>query len=749
MADVVVLVQPTMTIAADTYRVLRYRLEEELSVPSALSCEVTQDDTEPKNPADLVGQTAVLDLGRTDGSQKRQFAGQIVQAGRAPDDDDVRTLHLTIAPAPWRLGKRADCRVFQKKTVVDIAKQVLETAGVTADKQDWQIAFDHPEREYLVQYRETDLAFIQRILAEEGIYYAVHHKDGAEVVVFGDDPHGVGDIEGTATLPFHYDSGFGESFDKVMRVRQTLSVTSDKVMLRDYNPKVPKLAVEATVQSEDDGEHVLEVYDYPARCEDPAEAERLAQISLFALQADRDVVQGETGVLSMAPGLRFTIESHPYEPLNQQYLITKVLIEGSAPRLGAQSQEQPTYRCYFHGVPTAKTSYRPPRLPRAADLVGLQTTFTTGPAGQEICVNDAGAVKIRYHWDRLGPTDDGSSCWARTSQVPTGGSMLLPRMDWEVSTVHLEGDPDRPLVMGRMYNAQKPPPYSLPGDCARSALQTATTPGGGSSNELRTTDTKGSEEMFFNASKDMTVDVKNNTTESVGNCCSRSIGSDQTKNVTNSVTCSIGGSQTLTVGANQKLNVETQLQEEIGADHSLDIGGSRDLKIGGDHKRDVGGDSSLEVTGNMIDLVVGSITEETLGSYTHNVSAALCDITVCDRNLIVGGSITETAGAAKIIGVLGGRGVEVGGNMMTQVAGAILNIASGDRVDKAGGSYTEIAAGAQLVKANNIVIEADSLLSLVMGASTITLLPAAVALAGLQIKLDGNVSDLGALVVDN
>jgi type VI secretion system secreted protein VgrG len=752
MSESDILIEASLSIEGSPFTVLRYQLHDALSELSALDCEAMEIDVEPKPPAELLGKTATLELMRTDGLQSRSFSGRIVRAERISDDDDVRTLKVKIAPVPWSLSKRSDCRVFQHMTVVDIAKEVLEKAGVPSDRQRWNVTGEHPEREYLVQYRETDLAFVQRILAEEGIYFAVHHEDGKDVLVLGDDPGGLGDAPDPKVLPYHHGAGFDAAFDRVMRLRQTLSVTSDKVMLRDYNPDKPKLAIEATVESEDEGSHALEIYDYPARAADPGESKRLGQVLLDEVQVGRNTIEGETGALTLAPGLTFSIELHPYAPLNGDYIVTSVRIEGSTARLGGRSGargvEDQKYRCAFTAVPKT-TRLAPARRPRAARVVGLHTAFTTGPAGEEIHVSDKAQVTIRYHWDRLGPEDDGSSLFARTLQMPLGDSMLLPRMDWEVSVAHVEGDPDRPLVLGRMYDGIHKPPYGLPGDAARSALQTATSPGGGSVNEMRMGDSAGSEEMFFNASKDASIDVKNNTTESVANNCSRSVGSNQTKNVTNSSTATVGGSQSVSVGGNQSLKVETQLQDEVGGDHSLSVGGNRDMKVGGDHKRDVGGDSSLDVGGMQVDLVVGSVTDDALGSYTHNVGAALIDITAADRSLLVGGSISETAGAAKVVAVAGGRGVEVGGSMTQQVAGAIIHLASGSRAETAGATYTEIAAGAQIVKADNISIEADTVLSLVMGASTLTLLPALVALAGVSIKLDGPTADLAALVVDN
>ena len=746
MSDYLDTVDPTISIDGAPFRVLGYVVREALSEISTLTCEVIEDDVETKNPAALIGMRAEFSLERSEMGDERTFVGQIVRAERHPDNNDVRTLRLIVAPVPWVLTKRHDCRVFQNLSVVDIAKEVLSAAAIPDDKQDWQIAGTHNEREYLVQYRETDFDFLQRILSEEGIYWAVHFVDGNDVIQFSDKPNGTGEIDATP-LP-HYDIMGGiDKMECVTRVTQRLTVAPDKASLRDYNYENPAAKVEATLESTDEGEHALEVYDYPARCTETADAERLAQVLLDELQARRTTVEGYTGVLGMKVGLRFTIEEHPYSPLNQEYTIIGVDIEGNTPRIDATVEYRSKYSCRFTAIPSANTC-APPRRARAADIVGLQTTFTTGPPGEEIHVNEAGEVTIRYHWDRLGTDDEKSSLPVRTRQAQNGDSMLLPRMKWEVATTHLEGDPDQPLVMARMYNGTTPPPYNLPEECSMSSLQTATTPGGGSVNEMRMGDSAGAEEMYFNASKDMTVDVKNNTTESVGNNHTHSIGSNHSKNVTNSSTISVGSNQTVKVGGNQEISVETRMQDEVAGDHTLDIGGNRDMKVGGDHKRDVGGDSKHEVGGRRIDLVVGSVTDDTLGAYQHDVGAALIDVTVNDRSLQVKGSISETAGAAKIIYAKGGRGVEVGTTMTQKVAGAIINLAT-DRVEKAKGTYTEIAAGAHLVKSKNITVEADTVLTIVMGASTLTLLPALVAIAGISVKLDGDVSDLAVLVIDN
>ncbi|MFT3770332.1 MAG: type VI secretion system tip protein TssI/VgrG [Minicystis sp.] len=742
---------PSVTIDGRAFFVLRYEMDERLSELGVLNLELWDDAEEVlPAPGEVLDKAATFTLSRSDQSQEQSFIGTVVHAEIAPDDDDLPVLHVVVAPKLWNLGKRADCRIFQQMSAVDIVKKVLTDAGVPAANQDWRLQESHAERVYTVQYRETDLAFIHRLLFEEGIYFAIHHKDEKDILVFGDTPNGLGEVEGPSSLPFFEDFGVEGSADRVIRLSKTTSVKSDKVFTRDYNPDKPSLKLEATVEGTDPGGHELEIYEYPARGEDEAAAKRIAKIILDSVQAERDVVHGETGSLMLWPGLRVSVDDHPYDPMNQEYLLIRSRIMGEQPRhFDTGSGRVPKLVVEFWGVPTETTKYRPPRRVREQRIIGAQTAITTGPGGEEIHTDAGGHVKVSFHWDRSGKKDDTSSRWIRTSRIPLGGSMLLPRMNWEVTVRHVEGDTDRPFVFGRVYNAVTPPPYALPKYAARSSLQTATTPGGGSSNEFRMSDTKGSEEMFVNGSRDMTTHAKNNATESIGNNYTKKVGSNQTREVTDSQSENVGANQEITVGGNQTIHVETFMVDQIAANHSLTIGGNRDLKVGGDHKRDVGGNSSLDVGSNQFDLVVGSVTDETMGNFKHDVGAALIELAVSDRTVTVQGDIDEHAGAAKVIAVRGGRGVKVDGSMNVKTIGAVINVASADHAEESGGNYTEVAVGAQLVKANEISYEADSLLTVVMGASILSLTPASVALLGLSAKLQGDVSDTAILIIDN
>lgn len=743
-------VRTEIEVGGQPLRVLSCSIEEAISAIPLLEAEVTTPEGAP-DPGTLLGKPLRCTLRRSDDSRSRSFAGLVIEATRSADKDGTPSVVLRAAPRLWRLGKRADCRTFQKKSVPDIVKEVLTGAGIPAGDQETHLTGSYEPRVYAVQYRESDLDFVTRLLSEEGIYFVVRHEDGQDRVVFSDGPAGLGAIEGTSSLPFAHAFGFDTSREHVMWVEQALEVRPDKVFVRDYDFERPKFKLEAKGEGKDDGPKALEVYRYPGRSASGGTLARYAQVLLDSMQAERDVVRGEATVLTLEPGATFTLTDHPYEPLNQEYLITSIRIGTTERRMfdGAAEQTGRDYACRFTAVPTARSPYRPPRIARARAIPGAQTAVTTGPAGGEIHTDNHGRVKAKYHWDRLGKSDDTSSVWMRTSQVPTGGSMLLPRVGWEVTVRHIEGDPDQPVVMSRVYTATAPPPYPLPAGKTRGALQTATTPGGGSSNELRMDDTKGKEEMFFNASKDMTVDVVNNTTESITSNETRTIGSNRKLNVTNSVTTSVGAAQKISVGGNQSVKVETFLVEQCGADHSLSIGGNRDLKIGGDHKRTVDGASTESIGGRRMDLVVGSVNETTMANMTHSVSTALAEITAGDRSVLVGGDRTESTGAVKAVIAAGGRGVDVTGSMTTKVAGAILTMIGGDRNDNAEGLFTEVAAGAQIVKANSVTLEGDAVVSLVMGASTITLTPASISIAGVSIKIDGATAELAALILDN
>ena len=285
--------QGSIVVAGNTYRVLRYALHEQLSGVSSLQCSLERDVQDPPDPATLIDQPAVFTLTNEDASEKRTFVGSVVRA-RGTEE----LVELSIEPKAWRMSRRADCRIFQQLSAVDIVKKVLEGAGV--DKTEWKTTGTYAVRDYTVQYRETDLAFVLRLLSEEGIYFAIQHDDQADTVVFGDDPKGFGPVDGPASLSYRATLGDAAAgvqafVTDVARVQQ---VRSDKTCLRDYDPDKPKLKLESTAKT---GKAEAEVYVWPGRFTDPKVGDRLAQVLLDSLRADGDLVTGrDDGALAGA-----------------------------------------------------------------------------------------------------------------------------------------------------------------------------------------------------------------------------------------------------------------------------------------------------------------------------------------------------------------------------------------------------------------------------------------------------------------
>jgi type VI secretion system secreted protein VgrG len=737
------------SIDGQDVQVLWLEAREALDEISAVRCEVTDSEGGP-DPAQVIGKKVTITLERADGSQAHKLAGYVVEAeATTPRGDDAveRGTRLVIRPRLFKLTQRTDCRTFQDVTAPDIVKRVLAGAGLADGGQQWRLTGSYPKRTYTTQYRETDDAFVRRILSEEGIACAVDGSSGTDVVVFFDTDRG--DLEGDKKIPFGVGDGLRADRDAIGGFSQEKSTVPGKVHLRDYDFERPRLGLDAKVEGDDPAEKALEVYDYPGRFTDPQVGDRYAKVMLDALRARRELVRGVTSSLRLRPGQKFELDGHPYAPLNREYLVlgVDVVYEARRHSAGRADQRRGT-GITFQAIPTEKTTYRPPRVPRAVSAPGAQVAVTTGASGKEIHPDEHGRVKVIFPWDRLGKPDDSSSLWIRTSQLPLGGAMLTPRVGWEVYLNFTDGDPDLPFVFGRMYNATTPPPYALPKNKTRMSIQTATTPGGGSTNEIRMEDKAGSEEMFMNASKDATVSAGNNATETVGNNETRSIGATQSLAVTDSMAAKIGANQLYAVSGNQSVHVSTFMVDDVGS-HSLSIGGGRDVKAGGDHKRTVTGASTLTVGGMQVDLVAGSVDEKGLATLDEKIGAALIDLTAANHTVMVKGARTENAGAVKVILAGAGRAVQIGASLKQKVAGAILTKIKADRADESAGDFLEIAAGAQLIKADNVVFEASDLLSVVMGASTITLTPASVSIAGVKITIDGECDEMAAIVKDN
>jgi type VI secretion system secreted protein VgrG len=724
----------SLTVDGESRRIVSLSHRERVNEVALSRC-VAVFEGEPPTLKDLVGKAATILVEDPELGKERRIAGIVTSISIEELGDDfgepMQRIDFDVEPRLARLALRTDCRTFQHMTADAIAKKVLEGAGYSSDEIEVRASEALPERDWVVQYEETDLAFLTRLLAEEGMSFTVVEKDDVDRVVIFD-----GDLGPSApsTLPFKGTVGFAVPDEYIADLVMESSPRPGKVTMREYDFAKPRLGLE--VKEEADADADFEVFVPRGRYVDEGAGKRKAKLHLEALRTGRNQVRASSTALGLAVGSTVTVEGHPYEKLNASLWLRAIRLE--------YAEAQARARLEIEAVLADDGPVRPDPVPFDATAAGLQTAFVTGASGQEISADEHGRVTLWFPWDRIEPKDEKSSLPVRAMQLPLGGSQLTPRVGWEVGVGAFEGDLDAPLVLGRMMNAAAPPPYPLPAGKTKFAIQTATTPGGGSVNEIRFDDAAGSEELFMNASKDASVGVGNNATDKVTVDEVRTIGGDQSIEIGGGWTGKYKSSQTVTVSGSQTAKSATKAVDESGS-HTLSVGADRNLTVGGDYQKKASGASTLDVSANAIDLVVGSFDTHAKATFAETVGAA--DIILASKkNLHVVGARSEEAGAAKIILVAGDR-VASAASLSQSVTAAIGNIISGDRTEEAGGDFTEVAVGAHVVQAASITIEAEDLLSIVMGASTITLTPAAIAIAGVSVTLDGTAAE-GIAVLD-
>jgi type VI secretion system secreted protein VgrG len=571
------------TADVEAFAVLAFREEHRLGRPP--EAKVTVQLLDYVEPDAMVGAPAELSCVAGDGGPVHRFAGIVDEVtivgstfvGGQSVHHVIFHVSSVIGLLAWNLGTQ----IFQEMTFKDVVAKVLEQGGVDPTKVEWKLHGSYQTREYCVQYNESALDFISRLLEQEGVYYRAESRDDGEHLIFEDDSTTAPPIEGVAELPFRHRTGLEDEKDAIRSIGERRRVVSGKFVLRDYDFKKPKL--DLTGEAEADADTDLEVYDFPGEYVLPAEGKRLAQVRLEAEQSERNTLFIEGDCTRLECGKQLTITDALHDEINGKYVIT-----GLVHQLGQGDHGVATYEAKAALVPL-KVKYRSPRTTPVPLIDGPQTARVVAPAGspmEEIHTDEHGRCKVKFHWD-LGPDeDDKASCWMRVGQLQTSGSMVLPRIGWEVVVEFLEGNPDRPLVTARLYNGAFMPPYALPEGKTRTAILTATTPGGAGNNEIRFEDKAGSEEIRIQAQYDQTIVTANNKTTTVGN--------NQTR--------TIKVNTTTTVGANQDVKITKGAQSVIGADQSTTVGGNRTVEVNAVTALDVTGSSTTSVGGNHFEM---------------------------------------------------------------------------------------------------------------------------------------------------
>jgi type VI secretion system secreted protein VgrG len=522
---------------------------------------------------DLLQRPVVVTILQPDGNSR--FIHAIVsRAVRLERDKGLTTYHLEVVPWTWFLSLITDCRIFENKTVREIIEQIFKGQGF--QDYDFGLTNSYDPREYCVQYRETSLDFISRLMEEEGIFYFFEHTTEKHTLMIRDSQSAF------APCPFSPDAEYGVSTevandkDVIRTIAMEHSVRSRTISLSDYdfqNPKV-KLDVRATSDRYD-------LYDYPGKYLSRDMGERYAKVQLEEQEVQRVILAGTGNCRQFITGYQFNLHDISGQDLDDSYVLLSVAHSASATSYRSDGLEPFIYENHFQAIPVSAT-YRPPRVVRRPLVQGSQTAVVVGPEGEEFWVDKFGRVKVHFFWDR----EDKSSCPVRVSSSWAGknwGAIQIPRIGQEVVVDFLEGDPDRPLIIGRVYNAEQMPPYGLPADQTISGVKSRSSKGGGTENynEIVLEDKKGSEFIRIHAEKDIQEYVENDSYEYVGN--DRHLIVD--------------GSQTEKVSGDKHLTVQGERREAIQGDVSQDFSGNQNAKVGSVYSLESG--QEIHIKGGM------------------------------------------------------------------------------------------------------------------------------------------------------
>ena len=565
-------------LGADVLLIEAFHVRESISSPFAIHVDALSelDKASEVTAEALIGKNAVITLELKDGD-KRYFHGMIsrlVSGGRGTEERYVR-FQLEMVPTLARLLSRTDCRIFQTMSAPKIVKQVLEDANV-----EFRDALEktYTDRDYCVQYRETDLNFISRLMEDEGIFYFFEHEQGKHTMVLADKPSTNQPCPVQSSVHYEEEGGFGEREDTVLEWTVTEQLRPGLATLRDHNFQLPdkKLEFPEPTSIPRGDNSTLEIYDYPgdyAKLFNKPE-ERLGKVEeegtkIVRLRMEREETayeeaHGTSDVRAFCSGFWFTLMDHFKEEYNDKWLLTSVYHSAvQSPDYVSSEVVGEPYSNSFTCIPY-KTPFLPERIALKPVVRGPHTAVVVGPSGEEIWPDKFGRVKVKFFWDRDGKKDENSSCWIRVAQPWAGknwGFVAIPRISHEVVVDFLEGDPDRPIIVGSVYNAENMPPYTLPDNKTQTGVKTRSSKGGGSANfnEIRFEDKKGQEDLYVHAERTFTGEVETDETRTVGGSRTTTIHKDETETVetgNHSLTVSQGNREATISMGNDTLTVQ-------------------------------------------------------------------------------------------------------------------------------------------------------------------------------------------------
>ncbi|MBV4506467.1 type VI secretion system tip protein VgrG [Pseudomonas sp. BW13M1] len=525
----------------------------------------------------LLGKPMSLSVQQSVGSS-RHFHGIVARCSQSVDQGQFAAYRVTLRPWLWLLTRTSDCRIFQHLSAPQIIKQVFRDLGFS-DFEDL-LSRNYREREYCVQYRETSFDFVSRLMEEEGIYYFFRHEQERHVLVLADAYGAHQKAPGYETVPYYPPDGQHRERDHINDWHLAQEVQSGSLELNDYDFQRPSARIDvrsAMPRPHQAGDYPL--YDYPGAYEQTQDGEHYARTRLESLQSLHERVELRGNARGLGSGHLFSLSNFSRQDQNREYLIVAARYYVHQERLesgggSGAAQFESNLSCI-----DAQQSYRPVGSTLRPIVKGPQTAVVVGPSGEEIWTDQYGRVKVHFHWDRHDQSNENSSCWIRVSQATAGknwGSIQVPRIGQEVIVSFLEGDPDRPIITGRVYNAEQTVPYDLPGGATQSGMKSRSSKGGSPANfnEIRMEDKKGAEQLYVHAERNMDTVVEQSETLSVGINRNQTVGMLETITIGQDRIRAVRRDDMLLVGASKTDSVSTSYLIEVGENLRLVCGKS-------------------------------------------------------------------------------------------------------------------------------------------------------------------------------
>jgi type VI secretion system secreted protein VgrG len=643
----------------------------------------------------LLGKPLTLEIASDTGA--RYLNGRIARCtlvGRETATSRHYVYRATVRPWLWYLTQTSDSKIFQNQSAPDVIKEVLADYAYPVE---WRLSGTYRRWEYCVQYQETDFAFISRLMEHEGIYYWFRHEQGKHTLVLTDDAMQHDPCPGCDMLPYYGPDRVSVPREEYVSAWEPAQqITPSGFATSDFDFRRPGASLDAKRMNPaayDDGN--LEIYEWLGGYSDAADGEHYTRVRLEDLQCRQEQVAGRCNAYGMAPGYRFRLRNHPRDSENREYLIISARYHLREAGYASGAPEPMVFEAGFTALPST-VQFRAPRVTPPAYTHGPQTATVVGKEGQQIWVDAYGRIKVQFHWDRYGQRNENSSCWVRVSSPWASGGfggIQLPRRGDEVVVDFIGGHPDRPIVIGRVFNGANMPPWDLPAHATQSGFVSRSQDGTpGTANAFMFEDKPGQEEIWLHAERNMRTEVEADEQRTVEGARSTSIGSDDT-------TC-IGGARI------------THVQ---GAD-VLTVGRSRDVTVTNDETYTVNGARMVHVTGGMATEKFDQGLDTTIaaGGECRNVTGAFSETLNNGETVLVtsgdalhdvqAGTLTEKAqGQVLVQSVAAGMGLKAQGQVSVESVAAGMDAKAASQI-----TVTSSQAGIDITAPQTITITSDT-----------------------------------------